>query len=66
MSGQANDCTHCMARCDGTGVTYCYHTAFEQSHPGDGRPILRYPQTPFWCPGMVTHEEPEAPRKEPP
>ena len=53
-----NDCTKCRVRLDGSLATYCYHTAWEASHPGDGRIIPAYPQTPKWCPGMVTKEEP--------
>jgi hypothetical protein len=57
----ANDCTRCLARNDGAFATYCFHTAFSQTHPGDGRLITCYPQTPRWCPGMVrelAREEP--------
>ncbi|HEV2300810.1 MAG TPA: hypothetical protein VGR91_04500 [Stellaceae bacterium] len=32
---------------------YCFHVAFAEYFPGDGRPIPDYPQTPTWCPGMV-------------
>jgi hypothetical protein len=49
----ANDCTRCLVRNDGAFGTYCFHAAFAQTHPGDGRPIPLYPKTPRWCPGMV-------------
>ncbi len=55
--GMENDCTKCLARLDGTGVTYCYHKAFEVSHPGCGPVIPDYPKAPTWCPGMVRENE---------
>jgi hypothetical protein len=49
----ANDCTRCLVRNDGAFGTYCFHSAFAETYPGDGRPIPLYPLTPRWCPGMV-------------
>jgi hypothetical protein len=57
----ADDCRRCLARNDGMNGAYCFHAAFAQRFPGDGRPIPGYPQTPKWCPGMV-RDKPAAPR----
>lgn len=52
MTDKPNDCTKCACRLDGMTAVYCYHKAFEHSHPGNGRVIKGYPVNPKWCPGM--------------
>lgn len=52
-----NDCNKCLARNDGTYASYCYHVAFEHSHPGGlGRMLPEHNKNPAWCPGMVREE----------
>lgn len=52
-------CDTCAARNNGTLADYCYHVAFAESHPGDGRVIPQYPQQPRWCPGHEAEIEDE-------
>ena len=47
----------CLCRIDGTdNKKYCYHITFDEPSPHytvSGRPIIGYPKTPKWCPGML-------------